>query len=60
MADDKSVVILAVSWAETVVGLIFFGMRFITNWKIVARFRPDFSVAGLTVVCLSISAISHI
>ncbi|KAL2830423.1 hypothetical protein BJY01DRAFT_118892 [Aspergillus pseudoustus] len=50
MAGNKSAMILGISYAETVVGLIFFTLRFITNWAIVARFRWDFLVASVTVV----------
>ncbi|CAI7607540.1 unnamed protein product [Penicillium glandicola] len=50
MAGNNSLVILAVSWAETCIGLFFFGLRFLSNWKFVGRFRWDFAVAGLTVV----------
>jgi hypothetical protein len=50
MAGDNSAVILAVSWVETCIGLIFFGLRFLSNWKFVRRFRWDFAIAGLTVV----------
>ncbi|KAL3470361.1 hypothetical protein BJX99DRAFT_50999 [Aspergillus californicus] len=46
---NKSNVILAVSWAETAIGLVFFILRFVSNWKIVSRFRWDFAVASLTV-----------
>ncbi|KAJ6093902.1 hypothetical protein N7467_002747 [Penicillium canescens] len=49
MAGDNSAVILAVSWVETCIGLIFFGLRFLSNWKFVRRFRWDFAIAGLTV-----------
>lgn len=50
MVGNNSVVILAVSWTETCIGLFFFGLRFLSNWKFVGRFRWDFAVAGLTVV----------
>ncbi|KAL4930971.1 uncharacterized protein BDV17DRAFT_289393 [Aspergillus undulatus] len=50
MAGDKSAMILAISWVETFIGLSFFTLRFITNWKIVARFRWDFAVASVTVL----------
>ncbi|KAJ5858734.1 hypothetical protein N7534_004011 [Penicillium rubens] len=49
MVGNNSVVILAVSWTETCIGLFFFGLRFLSNWKFVGRFRWDFAVAGLTV-----------
>ncbi|KAL4795831.1 hypothetical protein BDV19DRAFT_388854 [Aspergillus venezuelensis] len=48
-SDSRSTIILAVSWTETFIGLAFFFLRFITNWKIVSRFRWDFVVATLTV-----------
>ncbi|KAL4922764.1 hypothetical protein BDW62DRAFT_2743 [Aspergillus aurantiobrunneus] len=57
MAGDKSVMILAVSWAETAVGLVFFALRFVSNWKIVARFRWDFVVASMTVITQVIAQI---
>ncbi|KAL2816651.1 hypothetical protein BDW59DRAFT_182400 [Aspergillus cavernicola] len=50
MAGDKSPMIVAVSWTETAIGLVFFALRFVSNWKIVARFRWDFAIASLTVV----------
>ncbi|KAJ6156276.1 hypothetical protein N7497_005161 [Penicillium chrysogenum] len=49
MVGNNSVVILAVTWTETCIGLFFFGLRFLSNWKFVGRFRWDFAVAGLTV-----------
>ncbi|KAL4940016.1 hypothetical protein BDV06DRAFT_224502 [Aspergillus oleicola] len=55
--DSKKAVILAVSWVETFIGLTFFFLRFITNWKIVSRFRWDFAVASLTVTMQVIAQI---
>ncbi|CAG8924032.1 unnamed protein product [Penicillium salamii] len=50
MAGNNAALILAVSWTETCVGLLFFALRFVSNWKFVGRFRWDFAIAGLTVV----------
>ncbi|KAL4965487.1 uncharacterized protein BDV14DRAFT_199892 [Aspergillus stella-maris] len=55
--DSRSTIILAVSWTETFIGLTFFFLRFITNWKIVSRFRWDFFVATLTVTTQVIAQI---
>ncbi|KAJ5774897.1 hypothetical protein N7457_009793 [Penicillium paradoxum] len=49
MAGDNAALILAVSWTETSIGLIMFGLRFVSNWKFVGRFRWDIAVATLTV-----------
>lgn len=46
----KGVTILAVTWTETFVGLIFITLRFLSNLKFVGRFRWDFWVAAFTVV----------
>jgi hypothetical protein len=46
------VTILAVSWAETGIGLAFFILRAISNWMFVRRLRWDFALAILTVVRL--------
>ncbi|PTU24978.1 hypothetical protein P175DRAFT_0428129 [Aspergillus ochraceoroseus IBT 24754] len=50
MSSNRSAMILAVSWTETCLGLVFFTLRFVSNWKVVARFRWDFAVATLTVI----------
>lgn len=39
MADNLGPLILGISWTETSVGLVFFALRFITNWKLIRRFR---------------------
>ena len=49
---DLSVAVLAVSWTETAFGLLFFSLRFITNWRLLHRFRLDFALAAFTVVCV--------
>lgn len=50
MADNVSTLILSVSWAETALGLVFYILRFISNWRFVRRFRWDFALASATVV----------
>ncbi|CAG8137576.1 unnamed protein product [Penicillium olsonii] len=50
MAGNNAALILAVSWVETCVGLLFFTLRFVSNLKFMGRFRWDFAIAGLTVV----------
>lgn len=50
MATNLPVLILAVSWTETVLGLIFFCLRFVSNWKVTRRFNWDLALAGLTLV----------
>ncbi|KAJ5690486.1 hypothetical protein N7462_004878 [Penicillium macrosclerotiorum] len=54
MPNDTSTLILVVSWTETCIGLIFFTLRFLSNWKVTGRFRWDFAFSGLTVVGIPI------
>ncbi|KAJ5593964.1 uncharacterized protein N7459_000172 [Penicillium hispanicum] len=57
MAQGMSVAILAVSWTETVLGLVFLTLRFLSNLKFVGRFRWDFALAALTVATQSTAQI---
>ena len=42
--------ILAVSWAETVVGIAFFTLRLMTSWRFIGRFRWDFWLSAIAMV----------
>lgn len=47
---DNSTLILVVSWTENSLGVLFFILRFITNWRFLHRFCLDLALAALTVV----------
>lgn len=50
MGESVGALILAVSWTEAALGVFFYGLRIVSNWQFVGRWRWDFILASAAVV----------